>query len=127
MRERKPHFITSLYVPDSKKDVMKKLEELAWRERKDLSPLIMTAIEEYLKVHGEGNPSYDILKWADEPNFKAYPAFASERKKWMEHLMQSNQKEIQHIYNQSGMIKEMASRYLDMIRRGQDITKTYLG
>ena len=114
------------YTPDKLK-LIEDIQRIAKRDGKSFSEVVVLAMEDYQKAHGAGNAQYQLGNWVDQPEFKAYPAFASDRKKWMEHLQQSNKKEIEYLRNQADMIKDMAGRYLDMIRRGNDITKTYLG
>jgi hypothetical protein len=62
-----------LYVPKDKLPILEKLKEIAKREGKPISAIIFTLIEDYLKKHGEGNPSFRLDKWVEQPNFKAFP------------------------------------------------------
>ena len=61
----------------SNEDLVKKVEELAHREKKSFSEITNIALMEYYKVHGEGNPQYTIKQYIDNPSFSAYPAIAS--------------------------------------------------
>ena len=47
-------------------------------------------IEDYIKVHANGNPQYSITQFED-PNFSAYPAFKApyqNRRNWVHNLKQ---------------------------------------
>lgn len=67
--------VTTLYVPNSKEEVWKAFVELAKREKGDrgVSEMLLAVVEEYVKAHGEGNPSFSLDKFREDPQFAAYP------------------------------------------------------
>jgi hypothetical protein len=63
----------TLYISKDKIPVFEKMKEIAKREGRPLSAIIWSLLEEYVKKHGEGNPSFRLEKWIEQPNFKAFP------------------------------------------------------
>ena len=90
-------------------ELHKKLKELAAREGTDMTEIIIKEIEEYVKIHGEGNPIYPLDKWAD-PEFKAIPAFLTKIEDWYDYLSKCNEKEKEEIYNKAYAIKSMMEK-----------------
>ena len=66
--------VTTLYIPDAKLQAWKAFEELAFKEKgkRGTSEMLLQVLEEYLKAHGSGNPSFKLERFA-EPGFAAYP------------------------------------------------------
>ena len=63
----------TFFCPEEKVEVLEMIDELRWKERASFSGIIITALEEYIKNHGEGNPNFTIPQFADE-GFLARPA-----------------------------------------------------
>ena len=101
MKERKGS-LTPLVVYLSKGDeeLFKKFEEIRWKERISLSELTRKAMEEYVKKHGEGNPSFQLDQFAEQ-GMKATPAFMSNYAKWKNHFInESTEKDIEEYKRQ---------------------------
>ena len=64
MKEEKA--FSSIYFPSDKQHLVKELIELKWKERTSVNNIILHAIEEYCKIHGDGNPNFTITQFADE-------------------------------------------------------------
>jgi len=62
-----------LYVSGEDIQIMDKAIELARTEGLSLNKLIIKALEEYIKRHGQGNPSFPLDKWVENIEFKAFP------------------------------------------------------
>jgi hypothetical protein len=103
---QKSRRITTIYIPQEKFELMDKLEAIARREYKDLSPLIMQAIEDYVKTHAEGNPAYAITKWVDDADFKVTPAFYEQWQKWKLYLSKCDRKELTEAEKRAINIRE---------------------
>jgi len=69
------------------------LNEIKWRERKTESEIIRLAISEYIQKHGEGNDTYPLENWQQDPSFQAVPAFYSDQQKWVNHYKNSNDRD----------------------------------
>lgn len=95
--------LTTIKMPS---ELHKKLKELAAREGTDMTEIIIKEVEEYVKVHGEGNPIYSLDKWKD-PEFKAVPALFSKIDTWSDYLQKCNENERQEIYDHASGLKRM--------------------
>ena len=68
-------------------DQFKIFEHIALRDFKgDKSKLLRHIIEEYNKGHAEGNDTFTIDKWNDNPEFKAVPTILDDWQKWKSYL-----------------------------------------
>ena len=94
-------------------ELKKNIKVIAARENTTVEEIIIKQLEEYVKVHGEGNPVYALDKWVDEPNFKAVPALLEKPDKWMEFLQNCDEQLRQDIHGQMwGLIQGMKKRGL---------------
>jgi len=78
-------------------DLWEKAQKVAQREGRKLSNVICECLEEYIKIHGDGNPQYKITQFHDEM-FKATPAVYRKLDIWSSHidgLDENNQKELE--------------------------------
>ena len=101
--------IKTISVKDS--EVWEKSKEIAKREGISLSALINGRLEEYIKIHGEGNPAYSLDKWADNEKFKAVPALLETNEKWVDFIKNTDDKTLREIEEQANAIKIIASCY----------------
>jgi len=69
--------IKNIYVREEDIGLWRQFEEIVKKEG-GKSKILRDLIAEYIKKHGEGNPSFQIDKWVEDPKFKAYPAFYSD-------------------------------------------------
>ncbi len=53
-------------------------KKLVLREGKSVTQHLKELMGEYLKAHGEGNPSFKLEKWQDDAKFVSLPALASD-------------------------------------------------
>lgn len=63
--------VQSFSYPQEELPTIKKLEEIADREKRSLSYIIVEASKEYAKAHGEGNDTYPLEEF--EKGLVAYP------------------------------------------------------
>jgi len=94
----------SFYMSISK---VEKLEELKWRERKSISELVEEAITEYLINHAEGNRTFSLDKWQENPEFKAIPALLSPMDRWDKYIQECNDDELTKIATANTNVKKM--------------------
>ena len=86
---------TTFQIPE---ELHKKLKEVAAREGTSMTEILVKQLEEYIKVHGNGNPVYKLDDWTTNPQFVAVPALLSQhdfKKKWL--LSQTDPKLISEI------------------------------
>jgi hypothetical protein len=69
------------------------LDKIGWREHLTLSETARRAIQEYIKNHAEGNDTFKITKWQEDPNFQAVPALSADKEKWIQYYKDSNDKD----------------------------------
>ena len=72
---------------------LKAFDEIRWREHKERTKLGRDAILEYIKSHSEGNDTFKLDNWNDDPNFQAVPTIFSDREKWITYYQDSNEKD----------------------------------
>tara|TARA_R110002020_G_scaffold64430_4_gene170959 strand:+ start:2271 stop:2687 length:417 start_codon:yes stop_codon:yes gene_type:complete len=68
-------------------------------------------IQEFNKIHGEGNPIYPITKFID-PDFKAVPATLERQEKWLSFIKKTDNETLKQLEYQCYMIMVMAKCYL---------------
>lgn len=62
-----------------------KFQAICLREGVSLSDKLSEMMEEYVKVHGAGNPQYSLLEF-ENPKFKAVPALHATNDTWIQFL-----------------------------------------
>jgi hypothetical protein len=87
----------------TKKELHQKLKEISTREQRSIGDILNKLIEEYIKVHGEGNPIYTLDNWKD-PTFKAYPAFGRTVQDWID-FASKYPEEAKEIHSHASAIK----------------------
>lgn len=86
MEEKRKSNFSSVYFPEDKKHLITELEELKWKERTTTNNLIVRAIEEYVKIHADGNPNFTLEQFQDS-KMKACPAFFRPKAVWVDYLL----------------------------------------
>src|SRR5687768_17548262 len=86
MREKRHWSISSFSYPLDKVSIINELESIARREGKTRSSLIWEMVEEFVKNHSEGNNTFTLDTWQQDPGFKATPALLSDREKWNKYI-----------------------------------------
>lgn len=83
------------------------LKEAHWRERKSESEIVREAIDDWLKSHAEGNSSFKLEMWQEDPQFKAIPTLLSPDDKWQKYLEQCNNEDLTKIAVKNTVIKKI--------------------
>jgi hypothetical protein len=91
--------IGSYCYPLDKIGIIKDAEDLAKKERLSFSQLIVRLLEDYTKIHKDGNPQFKIDDFGD-PDFMACPAFYRDMKTWEEYIKKAEPKEREKIKQQ---------------------------
>jgi len=76
-----------------------KLLDILRKERIGIGDWLQNQIEEYNKVHGDGNPVYTLDHYTDA-NFLATPAYHRPRLTWESYLIKCSDKEYKEWINQ---------------------------
>lgn len=87
------NIVGSFSYPSEKEEVIRELRVIAAREGKSQSNLICDIIEEYVKNHAEGNTTFKLDNWTEDPEFKAIPTLLSSEDKWSKYIEECNDKE----------------------------------
>lgn len=67
-------------------EIMNQLEIIAERENKKVSQIIMQLIEDYVKNHAEGNSTFRLENWVENPQFHAIPTIFAKNETWLKHF-----------------------------------------
>jgi len=73
-----PRFITSISFSPEFLAVWEKLKEKARQEGKPLSALLEEILSQWARDHLEGNPSFSLDKWIQDPHFRAMPTLGQD-------------------------------------------------
>jgi len=68
-----------------------KLKDILRKERIDVGDWLVGTIEDYVKIHGDGNPVFTLDHYNDE-NFLATPAYHRPRLAWESYLTKCSDK-----------------------------------
>ena len=79
------NYVSSFSFTEDKKPIVDEFAKIADRERKGRSRVLIQLMEEYVKVHSEGNPAFTLDQFQDQ-NFRAMPATMSPIKDWKEFI-----------------------------------------
>jgi len=110
--------IKTFYVSSTDEEIIKRFDDIAWRERTSGSKLLLTVIKEYVKHHEDGNPSYSLDQFAEDPELKAVPAFFRNIEEWEKYLFELPSFEIKSIRSQAQSIISRSNNRL--YQRGED-------
>ena len=105
-------------------DQIKALEEAHWRERKSVSEIAREAIDDWLRNHAEGNSTFKLDKWQENPEFKAIPTLLSSPEKWFKYIEDCSDNELTNI----GIMSNKIHTFVGM-RRSKEFkqrTKKYI-
>jgi hypothetical protein len=82
------------------------LEQIRWREHKERSEIIRMAIQEFVRLHGEGNDSFKLDEWHLNPTLEAIPnLFASDEKHKKDYQTSNKEERIRRFKNAQRIIQ----------------------
>ena len=84
--------IKTISFGKEKEQVFLEFKKIAAREGKDTSKMLVSLMEEYVKQHSSGNPSFTLEQFQD-PNFHAVPTILATLDIWDKHFTEANEKE----------------------------------
>lgn len=106
------------------KELLEKIDEIRWREHKERNDILLEAISEYVKVHYEGNSTYKLDNWNDDPKFQAMPALLSNLDTWKEFILEhTSREEAIKIITQCNRIRDFVSIKWDREREKREEKK----
>ena len=86
------------------KDLHHKLKQISVRENRPIGDILTKLVEEYVKIHGEGNPIHPLDLW-QEKDFKACPAFLTGLEKWGSYIQNCTEDERKEVYERASALK----------------------
>ena len=110
-KERKIKNIRTYYLTNEDFELQEKIEDIAHRERVNVSNVIVDALKEYLIKHGSGNPVYSLDEFTDSFDMKSVPAVFKDRGIWDRYLKECNEKIRQEVLWQVQTIKALAEKW----------------
>jgi hypothetical protein len=86
-----------IFTTSSEKAVYDEFYRICRRDGKPLNSIIQNFMEDYIKAHGEGNSTFKLDKWAEDPNFKAMPTLLGKDSSWFEYEKECSEEELTKI------------------------------
>lgn len=108
----------SIITFNSEHDLIEKFKQTADREKKAYSDLFSEFMQEYIKIHGDGNPIYTLDKWQD-PDFQITPAFFRNVDAWKNHYDKMGKAEYEKTDNQLNTIIYLHNQKLKEFSNGK--------
>lgn len=110
-KERKIKNIRTYYLANEDFDLQEKIEDIAYRERVNVSSVVVDALKEYLIKHGDGNPVYTLDQFSEHDGMKAVPAVFRDRGIWDKFLHECDKKLRKEILWQSQTITALSEKW----------------
>jgi hypothetical protein len=63
-----------------------KFKKIAIREEREMTDILTDLLSDYVKIHDDGNPAFELDKWIEEPKFKSFPSFMRKSEEWAEYI-----------------------------------------
>lgn len=96
------------------REILKELDVIAVREDKTRSELVCDIIKDYVTAHSEGNNTFKLDNWQEDPEFKALPTLMSSKEKWSKYILECPDSECTDIGIMSshifGMVKDRRNK-----------------
>lgn len=93
------NIIKSFSYPTTKQIVIDEINKIAQKEGHYFSEVMVLALEEYAKTHGDGNPVFQLDQWFDE-GFQACPAFFRPAEAWKNYIDNASPKTLTELKDQ---------------------------
>lgn len=110
-KERKIKNIRTYYLANEDFGIQEKIEDIASKERVNLSNVIVDAMKEYVEKHGDGNPVYSLDHFQD-PDFKICPAVFRNLAVWKKYYSEISKKVYHEMDSQLNMILTVHNKKL---------------
>ena len=81
----------------TKRTIVEQSEDIAAEKGMHMSRIIMHYWRIYVKTHASGNPSFEIDKWIEKPEFIGDPALRESNDKWDRYLDSCDEKDLQEL------------------------------
>lgn len=85
----------AIFTTSADADLLTKFQEITTREGKPMNRVLQDLMAQYVKTHAGGNPSFEIDKWIEQPEFIGDPALRETNDKWDRYLASCEEKDLQ--------------------------------
>ena len=89
-------------------ELLNRFKKIAGREETSMTDLLTNFMKEYIKQHGDGNPSFELTQWIDNEDFKVVPALWSKVENWNKYLSGCTKQELENLEARFAILKEKA-------------------
>lgn len=89
-------------------------EGICRREGKTVAEKIAELVQDYVRIHGSGNPQYSLEQFTENPEFRAVPALLERPEKWLKALDHTDLDDLEQIERQAEMVRNMARGQQDV-------------
>ena len=93
IKDKKHWIISSFSYPVDEVNILEELDKIARREGKTRSSLTFEILKEYVKNHSEGNNTFKLDVWQEDPEFKALPTLLAGADKWNKYIDECDDQE----------------------------------
>lgn len=102
-KERKIKNIRTYYLSNDDFELQEKIEDIAAKERVNISMVIIDAMKEYVVKHGDGNPVFTLDPFQDA-DFQVCPAVFRSATRWGKYYSEITKETYKDIDSQLSMI-----------------------
>jgi len=92
-------------------EMLNDFKSIITREGKTMKSMVEQFMGDYIKTHGDGNPSFTIDQFVD-PNFVACPAFYRDVTAWDKYMSKQDPKELEKIKQQVLILDRTLCKYI---------------
>ena len=85
-------------------ELYKQFQEICRREGVSIADKLNGFMEDYIKVHGSGNPQFNLEPFIENPKFRADPAFRADKQQWVKYIHSSKLSEVEEMERQHRFI-----------------------
>ena len=105
--------LVNFYLDEEKK---KQLDIISSRDSKTIKEILTEQVDEYIKIHGEGNAQFVLDKFTD-PDFEGWPAVGESTPKLRTWFMTASKSQIQQL---GGKLTQYVNLYNDAYTRTEN-------
>lgn len=109
--------IITVSVKEKDKELWETFKKIAEREG-GVSKVIITLVEDYVKKHGSGNPSFPLDRWSEKPEFLPFPTLGEPPQ--TAYLVRLDKEMLQKIKEHAQSYADKASILLKELERHKD-------
>jgi hypothetical protein len=94
--------------------LLQPFDDICYREHKSRSEIVNEFVGQFIKAHSEGNDSFKIHQWVNNPQMLAVPNTMSRKEDWVKYVGEEDSKELQKLGNQIDFIRSEINQKLGL-------------